>query len=86
MNCVNPGSTGTGLTKDFRQLVGEEMYDWGVKQIGREGTPDDIAEVIEFLAIGDCRWLNGVELTVDGGYIAGLVGGWVDLKKSPNAG
>ena len=85
VNCVNPGSTGTQLTKDFRQLVGEEMYDWGVQQIGREGCPDDIAEVIEFLAIGDCRWLNGVELTVDGGYIAGLVGGWVNLQDSPNA-
>ncbi|HIG40730.1 MAG: coniferyl-alcohol dehydrogenase [bacterium] len=85
-NCVNPGSTGTQLTRDFRQLVGEDMYDWGVQQIGREGKPDDIAEIIEFLAIGDCRWLNGVELTVDGGYIAGLVGGWVNLQDSPNAG
>ena len=83
VNCVNPGSTGTQLTADFRQLVGEAMYDWGVEQIGREGKPDDIAEVIEFLAIGSCRWLNGVELTVDGGYIAGLVGGWVNLQESP---
>ena len=83
VNCVNPGSTGTQLTADFRQLVGEDRYDWGVQQIGREGTPDDIAEVIEFLAIGQCRWLNGVELTVDGGFIAGILGGWIDLDKAP---
>ena len=83
VNCVNPGSTGTRLTADFKQLVGAEKYDWGVQQIGREGEPDDIAEVIEFLATGNNRWLNGVELVVDGGYIAGLTGGWIDLQQSP---
>ena len=86
VNCVNPGATQTQLTPAFRELIGPAMYDWGVAQIGRHGTPDDIAEVIEFLAIGACRWLNGVEIVVDGGYIAGLVGGWVDLDRSPNAG
>jgi NAD(P)-dependent dehydrogenase (short-subunit alcohol dehydrogenase family) len=85
VNCVNPGATQTQLTPAFRELIGAAMYDWGVAQIGRHGTPDDIAEVIEYLAIGACRWLNGVEIVVDGGYIAGLVGGWVDLEKSPNA-
>jgi NAD(P)-dependent dehydrogenase (short-subunit alcohol dehydrogenase family) len=78
VNCVNPGSTGTQLTPAFRELVGPALYDWGVAQVGREGTPDDIAEVIEYLAIGPCRWLNGIEIVVDGGYIAGLVGGWID--------
>jgi NAD(P)-dependent dehydrogenase (short-subunit alcohol dehydrogenase family) len=85
VNCVNPGSTGTQLTPAFRDLVGPALYDWGVAQIGREGTPDDIAEVIEFLAIGACRWLNGVEIVVDGGYIAGLVGGWIDPAAAPSS-
>jgi NAD(P)-dependent dehydrogenase (short-subunit alcohol dehydrogenase family) len=85
VNCVNPGATETQLTPAFRELVGPAMYDWGVAQIGRQGTPADIAEVIEFLAVGQCRWLNGVEIVVDGGYIAGVVGGWIDLDASPNA-
>lgn len=85
VNCVNPGATETQLTPAFRELVGPAMYDWGVAQIGRHGTPADIAEVIEYLAIGACRWLNGVEIVVDGGYISGLVGGWVNLDASPNA-
>lgn len=85
VNCVNPGSTETQLTPAFRKLVGEAMYDWGVAQIGRQGTPDDIAEVIEWLAVGQNRWLNGVEIIVDGGYLSGIVGGWVDLDRSPNA-
>jgi len=51
-----------------------------VQQVGREGTPVDIAEVIEYLATGNNRWLNGVELLVDGGYIAGLTGGWIQTR------
>jgi NAD(P)-dependent dehydrogenase (short-subunit alcohol dehydrogenase family) len=85
VNCVNPGAIETKLTPAFRELIGHEMYDWGVRQIGRHGVPDDIAEVIEFLAIGACRWLNGVAIVVDGGYIAGLTGGWINLDESPNA-
>jgi NAD(P)-dependent dehydrogenase (short-subunit alcohol dehydrogenase family) len=84
-NCVNPGAVETQLTPAFREIVGPAMYDWGVDQIGRHGTPAEIAEVIEFLAVGECRWLNGVEIIVDGGYIAGIVGGWIDLEKSPQA-
>jgi len=83
VNCVNPGSTGTQLTTQFREIVGAALYDWGVDQIGRQGTPDDIAEVIDYLALGECRWLNGVEIAVDGGYIAGIVGGWVDVERAP---
>ncbi len=63
MNCVNPGSTETQLTPAFRELVGAGLYDWGVAQMGRHGTPDQIAEVLEIL--------------VDGGYVADTVGGWI---------
>ncbi|MFT7685681.1 MAG: NAD(P)-dependent dehydrogenase (short-subunit alcohol dehydrogenase family) [Candidatus Azotimanducaceae bacterium] len=83
VNCVHPGSTGTQLTVEFRKLVGDALYDWGVGQVGREGEPEDIAEIIEFLSIGECRWLNGVEITADGGFLAGMVGGWLDLTSKP---
>ena len=83
VNCVNPGSTETQLTPAFRELVGPALYDWGVEQIGGPGTPDGIAEVIEFLSIGQCGWLNGVEIAVDGGYLAGLTGGWINPDESP---
>ena len=78
VNCVNPGSTETQLTPAFRELVGPALYDWGVEQIGGPGTPDGIAEVIEFLSIGQCDWLNGVEVAVDGGFLAGITGGWIN--------
>lgn len=84
VNCINPGVTETQLSPQFRSLVGDQLYDWGIEQIGRAGRPEDIAEVVEFLAIGQCGWLNGQELVVDGGYIAGLTGGWIDPSKAPS--
>ena len=77
VNCVNPGVVGTQLTADFRDMLGDDTYDWVVSQIGREGRPDDIAQIIEFLSIGEPHWLNGVEIAVDGGYIAGIIDGWI---------
>ncbi|MBV1906657.1 MAG: SDR family oxidoreductase [Pseudomonadales bacterium] len=77
VNCVNPGIVGTQLSTDFKNMLGSEKYDWVVAQIGREGRPDDIAQVIEYLSIGECQWLNGVEIVVDGGYTAGIIDGWI---------
>ncbi len=85
VNCVNPGAVETQLTPAFKQLLGPAKYDWGVRQVGRHAQPDDIAEVIEFLAIGNCRWLNGVEIVVDGGYTAGIIGGWINPDDAPGA-
>ncbi|MGA0169642.1 MAG: 3-alpha-hydroxysteroid dehydrogenase, partial [Pseudomonadales bacterium] len=60
---------------DFRQLLGGETYDRIVDLTGRAGRPEDIAGLAEFLSVGDSHWINGVEITVDGGYYAGVVAG-----------
>lgn len=78
VNCVNPGIVDTQLSTDFRAMVGTDRYDWIVDQMGRAGTPDDVAQLVEFLTVGECGWLNGVEITIDGGYNAGVIGGWID--------
>jgi len=83
VNCVNPGITDTQLSSQFRDMLGAARYDWIVEQTGRAGTPEDVAPIVEFLALGDCKWLNGVEITVDGGYYAGLVGGAIDADQMP---
>lgn len=77
VNCINPGIVETRLSPSFRSMLGEKTFDDIVEKSGRAGQPDDIAAVAEYLLLGDCEWLNGVELTVDGGYHAGVVGGWI---------
>ena len=45
VNCVNPGAIETRLTPEFRGLIGSDTYDWIGEQIGRTGTPAEVAEV-----------------------------------------
>lgn len=76
VNCINPGITETNLSSDFRDMLGCENYDRIVSLSGRSGQPSDVAGLAEFLSVGDAGWINGVEITVDGGYFAGVVADW----------
>lgn len=73
VNCVNPGIVESQLSPAFREMIGDERYDQIVDQSGRSGEPKDIAGLIAYLSVGDSHWINGIELTVDGGYYAGEI-------------
>lgn len=66
VNSVNPGITGTE-GNDF--MRGTEMETAMVSQtpLGRLGQPDDIADVVVFLASGEARWVTGALLPSNGG-------------------
>ena len=66
---VSPGVTDTPILGDFRVSMGEQAIDQAVAEAGRVATPDDIAPVIAFLLGPDARWINGVDLRVDGGLV-----------------
>ena len=83
VNAISPGGTETRLTENFTAQIGAEQVAWMNSHIGRAALPDDIAKVIEFVAVGDCGWLNGVDIVVDGGMTAGRLGGWIDFSQSP---
>lgn len=82
-NVVSPGPVDTPLLPTFREQIGDERIDWVLDHSGRAATPDEIAEAIEWLAVGESRWVNGHHLVVDGGYTAGLLSGWVDVANAP---
>ncbi|MDE0873719.1 MAG: SDR family oxidoreductase [Acidimicrobiales bacterium] len=82
-NVVSPGPVDTPLLPAFREQIGDERIDWVLDHSGRAATPDEIAEAIEWLAVGESRWVNGHHLVVDGGYTAGLLSGWVDVANAP---
>ena len=60
--------------------MGKAQSDWSKEQTGRAASANDIAEVVDLLLTGECGWLNGVDIPVDGGYSAGLESGWGLLK------
>ena len=66
VNTVAPGPTATPLFLDGKpQGLIDRIA--GANPMGRLGTPEDIAEVVAFLAGRDGRWTNGQTLYVNGG-------------------
>jgi meso-butanediol dehydrogenase/(S,S)-butanediol dehydrogenase/diacetyl reductase len=69
-NAVCPSLTRTGMTIDMledKTLVTRFMERL---PLGRVAEPGDIAAVVAFLASDDARFINGVNLPVDGGVTA----------------
>lgn len=69
---VSPGPVDTPILKEFRQVLGDARVDSDIAPVGRAGTPGDIAPVVAFLASDGARWINGVNIPVDGGLEAAI--------------
>ncbi|RKY86219.1 hypothetical protein DRQ09_06360 [candidate division KSB1 bacterium] len=71
VNAVNPGVTITNLHKAGG--MSEESYAQFLERsksthpLGRVGKPEEIAELILFLASDKARWITGVTYSIDGG-------------------
>jgi 3-oxoacyl-[acyl-carrier protein] reductase len=48
--------------------------DWAASQgvRGRVGRPDDVGDIIAFLASDDARWINGQVIDATGGGVLGV--------------
>lgn len=78
VNCVNPGSIRTGrLTGRIRTLAAERGLDEPAAAealavqtgVTRFGEPEEIANVVAFLASEEASYIQGAILDVDGGWI-----------------
>jgi NAD(P)-dependent dehydrogenase (short-subunit alcohol dehydrogenase family) len=70
VNAVSPGPIATGFLE--RSLVGHDDQRAAMiakVPLGRLGTPDEVAEVVAFLATSEGTFLQGHNLVIDGGYI-----------------
>jgi NAD(P)-dependent dehydrogenase (short-subunit alcohol dehydrogenase family) len=71
VNAVNPGVTVTNLHR--RSGMGEEQYAAFLQRskethpIGRPGRPEEIADLILFLASDRAGWMTGETIPIDGG-------------------
>ncbi|MBB5413279.1 3-oxoacyl-[acyl-carrier protein] reductase [Paraburkholderia sp. HC6.4b] len=68
VNSVNPGMVETEGTHSAG-VIGSDFETWAISTtpLGRIGQPDDIADVVAFLASDDARWLTGESLIASGG-------------------
>ena len=66
VNSVNPGLVATEGNKANRSTGMEQML-VSLTPLGRVGQPDDIADVVAFLASEEARWVTGALLAAGGG-------------------
>jgi NAD(P)-dependent dehydrogenase (short-subunit alcohol dehydrogenase family) len=67
MNCVAPGPVFTPILGDFVTMLGEERVANDAPRMKRPGFGDEIAPPVTFLLSDAARWINGINLPIDGG-------------------
>ena len=78
VNGVAPGAINTPMLRDAVALSDQPTRVWsvlaGMHPIGRVGQPEEVAEVIAFLASDRARFVTGEVVRVDGGLMSQLPG------------
>lgn len=66
-NAVAPGYVETELTSSLPESIKEQIL--GQVPVGRFGEPEEVAEVVAFLASDGAAYITGHTITVDGGMV-----------------
>ena len=66
VNAVAPGVIDTDMSNFTKSEAGREVT-LGMQALKRIGKPDDVADVVAFLASDAARWITGASIPVDGG-------------------
>jgi 3-oxoacyl-[acyl-carrier protein] reductase len=66
VNAVAPGVIETDMSNFTKTEAGREVT-LGMQALKRIGKPEDVADVVVFLASDKARWITGASIPVDGG-------------------
>src|SRR5580698_5679294 len=66
VNAVAPGVIDTDMSNFAKTEAGRELT-LGMQALKRIGKPEDVADVVAFLASDSARWITGASIPVDGG-------------------
>jgi 3-oxoacyl-[acyl-carrier protein] reductase len=66
VNAVAPGVIDTDMSAFTKTEAGREVA-LGMQALKRIGKPEDVADVVAFLASDAARWITGASIPVDGG-------------------
>lgn len=71
-NSVMPGAIATDINRDDWSDPDKRAYLDGRIPLGRFGTPEDVAQVVSFLASDRAAYVTGAAILVDGGLFVNL--------------
>jgi NAD(P)-dependent dehydrogenase (short-subunit alcohol dehydrogenase family) len=66
VNAVAPGVIDTNISNFAKTEAGRELT-LGMQALKRIGKPEDVADVVAFVASDGARWITGASIPVDGG-------------------
>ncbi len=66
VNAVAPGVIDTDMSNFTKTEAGRDAA-LGMQALKRIGKPEDVADVVAFLASDAARWITGASIPVDGG-------------------
>jgi len=66
VNAVAPGVIDTDMSNFTKTEAGREVA-LGMQALKRIGKPEDVADVVAFIASDGARWITGASIPVDGG-------------------
>jgi NAD(P)-dependent dehydrogenase (short-subunit alcohol dehydrogenase family) len=67
-NTVSPGLVRTPMTEAYYQVGDVAQRRDAAVPVGRVAKPDDIADIVTFLASDRARYITGADLVADGGF------------------
>jgi 3alpha(or 20beta)-hydroxysteroid dehydrogenase len=78
VNSVHPGGIDTAMTRPSEQDLGgyseaEQAAAWDFMPLARVGQPEEVAQLMVFLASDESSYCTGAEFLIDGGMLAGVV-------------
>jgi NAD(P)-dependent dehydrogenase (short-subunit alcohol dehydrogenase family) len=77
VNAVCPAFIATAMVDRLKpivsEIVGVPFDDLAAMKQGRVGTPEEVAEMVAFLASDDASWCTGGTYVLDGGLQAGML-------------
>ena len=81
INCLSPAGTDTPMMPEFEKATSPKVMAVMQGPIGRRARPEEMAWPIAFLNSDAASFIVGLNLVVDGGFLAGTTTGAIDMQE-----
>lgn len=78
VNCISPGPTDTPMMSDFEASASREVLMSFTGPMARYATADEMAWPLVFIGSTAASYITGLNLIIDGGFLAGVMTGAID--------